>query len=339
MRPFDLTRRATLAGLAALAVPAIPFTARAATKVSVALDWTPNTNHIGLFVAREKGFYREAGIDVDILPYTDTSAGTLVANGVADFGIFGSIDLFTQRTVGADLVGTYAVVQTETGRVVFNDDRRDIQSPKDLDGKTYGGFGSEWESALLRSMIRHDGGTGEFETVTLGTSAYQALANGAVDFTVEVRTWEGVKAELDGARQRTFRYADYGIPDEHTTLIGSSSKFLTVNPKAASAFLSATRRGYAFAADQPDAATDLLIGANGDALTDRALVRASMQALIDGHYLRNTEGVVGTLDPAKMEAIGAYLFDAGILKDAGGSAIKTKPDFASYFTNDFLAEG
>jgi ABC-type nitrate/sulfonate/bicarbonate transport system substrate-binding protein len=335
--PFALTRRATLAGLAALAMPAISGRAHAATTVSVALDWTPNTNHIGLFVAREKGFYKEAGLDVDILPYTDSSASTLVASGVANFGVFGTIDLFTQRAVGADLVATYAIVQTETGRVVFNGDRQDIHSPKDLDGKTYGGFGSDWESALLRSMIQHDGGKGEFETVTLGTSAYQALANGAVDFTVEVRTWEGVKAELDGAKQRTFRYGDYGVPDEYTTLIGSSSKFLAADPKAASAFLSATRRGYDFANSQPDAATDILIGANSDALTDRTFVRASMQALIDGHYLKGADGVIGSFDPAKMEAIGTYLFNVGILKDASGAALREKPDFAPYFTNDFLA--
>jgi ABC-type nitrate/sulfonate/bicarbonate transport system substrate-binding protein len=70
---------------------------------------------------------------------------------------------------------------------------------------------------LISTIIRHDGGKGNFETVTLGTSAYEALANGSVDFTLEVSTWEGVQAELEGARQRTFRYADYGVPDEHTT--------------------------------------------------------------------------------------------------------------------------
>ncbi|TIV42378.1 MAG: ABC transporter substrate-binding protein, partial [Mesorhizobium sp.] len=80
-----------------------------------------------------KGFYAEAGLDVQILPYSDTAAGTLIANRVADFGILGSIGLFTQRTAGADLVATYAIMQTETGRLVFNADRADIQSPRDLD--------------------------------------------------------------------------------------------------------------------------------------------------------------------------------------------------------------
>lgn len=336
MMPIALTRRAALAALALLALPLTSIEIRAAERVSVALDWTPNTNHIGLFVARDKGFYREAGIDVEILPYTDTSAGTLVANRVADFGIVGSIGVFTQATAGADVVAAYAVTQTETGRLVFKGDRKDITRPRDLDGMTYGGFGSDWENALIGSIIRHDGGRGEFETVTLGTSAYQALENGAVDFTLEVYTWEGVKAELDGAGQRAFRYADFGVPDEHTTLLGSSRAFLNGNPKAAAAFVEATRRGYEFAVDHPDEATDLLISANRDALTDRKLIRASLQALIDGHYFRAADGTVGTMDPQKMEAIGSYLFDAGILKTEDGAPLETRPDFGKYYTNELF---
>ncbi|MEB2844897.1 myristoyl transferase [Rhizobiales bacterium RZME27] len=331
-----LTRRTALASAAGLALaPLLGLPARASNQtVKVALDWTPNTNHIGLFVARDKGFYKEAGLDVEILPYTDTSAGTLVANHVADFGVIGSIGLFTQHSAGADLIGTYAIVQHETGRVVFKASRDDIKSPKDLDGKTYGGFGSAWENALLSAMIRHDGGKGEFETVTLGTSAYQALANGSVDFTLEVYTWEGVQAELEGLKQKAFRYADYGVPDEHTALLGSSRKFLDAKPDVAKTFLQATQKGYAFAIDNPDEATDLLISANKDALTNRALIRASLQALIDGHYLRTESDVVGKIDPAKMEAIGTYLFDAKILKDGDGKVLEAKPDMARYFTNE-----
>ncbi len=336
MMHLSLSRRSLLTALAALPLTTLPLRAEERQKVSVALDWTPNTNHIGLFVARDKGFYREAGIDVDILPYTDTSAATLVANHVADFGILGSIGLLTQRSAGADLVAAYAVTQTETGRLVFKADRKDIQRPRDLDGLKYGGFGSAWENALIGSIIRRDGGKGAFETITLGTSAYQALDSGAVDFTLEVYTWEGVKAELDGVAQRAFRYADYGVPDEHTALIGSSSKVLAEKPKEASAFLQATRRGYDFAVDHPDEATDLLVAANKDALTDRKLVRASLQALIDGHYLRNATGVSGRIDPQKMEAIGAYLFDAGILKDGSGEKLVKRPDFSAYFTNQPL---
>ena len=137
----DLTRRQALLLTLVSGLPLVAGAGRAqaqsaAQKVTVALDWTVNTNHIGLFVARDKGFYSEAGLEVDILPYSDTGAGTLVANRVADFGINGTISLFTQKTAGADLKGVYAVVQSETGRLVFNAARSEIKSPRNLDGLT-----------------------------------------------------------------------------------------------------------------------------------------------------------------------------------------------------------
>ncbi|MHA6688728.1 ABC transporter substrate-binding protein [Mesorhizobium sp. A556] len=325
-----------------LATTAILFAARPAFSqsrpVSIALDWTPNTNHIGLFVAQAKGFYAEAGLNVSILPYSDTAAGTLVANHVADFGVLSSLALFTQRTTGADLVATYAISQAETGRIVFKAGRTDIQRPKDLDGKIYGGFGSDWEKALIGSIIRNDGGTDTFKTVTLGTSAYEALANGAVDFTLEVYTWEGVKAELDGKPQRSFRYADFGVPDQHPNFIGSSRSYLDKNQQTATDFITATRRGYAYAVDHPDEAADMLVAANSDALTDRALVSASLQALIDGHYLTSANGVIGTIDPAKMEGMGSYLFDGGILRDGNGDVVKGRLDYSRYYTNEYQGE-
>lgn len=332
------TRRQMIAAslVAGLMLPTHATAEDAPRPVSITLDWIVNTNHIGLFVAQAQGFYRDAGLDVRILPYSDTASGTLVANGVADFGILGSIGLFTQRTAGADLVATYALVQTETGRLVFNGERSDITSPRDLDWLTYGGFGSAWENALIGTIIRHDGGEGRFDTITLGTSAYQALANGAVDFTLEVYTWEGVKAELEHKSQRAFRYADYGVPDQHTNFIGSSRAWLEQNPESAAAFITASRQGYAYALAHPDEATDILIAANSDVLTDRALIRGSLQALIDGHYLQAEDGTIGTIDPVKMAAMGEYLFKADILKDGDGNVVAEQPDFSAYYSNAYL---
>lgn len=334
----ELTRRqALLLALAGLPLAGAATRAWAAgQKITVALDWTVNTNHIGLFVARDKGFYRDAGLDVEILPYGDTGSGTLVANRVADFGISGALGLFTQKSAGADLKAVYAVVQSETGRVVFNADRVDIKSPRNLDGLTYGGFGSAWENALISTIIRHDGGKGAFKTVSLGTSAYEALATGAVDFTLEVSTWEGVEAELKGRKQRSFRYADYGVPDEHTTFVISSNAFLSANAKAAAAFVQATRRGYEFAVDKPREAGDLLVAANKDTLTNPALIDASLKALNDGHFLKSATGAIGTIDKAKVDAMGDYLFSSGILLDGDGKQLKMRPDFESFFSNEFL---
>jgi ABC-type nitrate/sulfonate/bicarbonate transport system substrate-binding protein len=331
-----LTRRQALAltlASATLPLARTAFAAAEPAQVKIALDWTPNTNHIGLFVAQAKNFYKDAGLDVQILPYTDTDAGTLVANGVADFGITGPIGVFTQRAAGADIKSVYAIVQTETGRVIFNDGRKDIQRPKDLDGKTYGGFGSAWENALISAIIRNDGGEGKINTVTLGTSAYEALANGSVDFTLEVYTWEGIEAQLEKKALRRFRYADYGVPDEQTTLIASSDAYIAENPEAAKAFIQATKRGFDYSVDHPDESADLLIaGANG-ALTNTDLVKASLKELIAGHYLKTTDGKSGVIDPAKTLALGDFLFAHGILLDGQGVILKDKPDFGTYYTN------
>jgi ABC-type nitrate/sulfonate/bicarbonate transport system substrate-binding protein len=322
------------AALCALTLAARP--AGAVEKVAVALDWTPNTNHVGLYVAKAMGYFDDVGLDVEILPYADTSSGALVASGVAEFGVFSAVGFFAQKAAGADLLATYAVVQHETGRIVFDAARTDIARPADLDGKTYAGFGSDWEKTLIGTIIRNDGGKGEFRTVTLGTSAYEALASGSVDFTLEVVTWEGVAAKRLGRAQKAFLYADYGVPDEHTTLIGGQGAWLEAHGDIAAAFMQAVRKGYAYAADHPDEAARLLVaGANG-MLPDAGLVRDSMHALVDGSYLRGEDGAVGTIDPAKFTTMGTFLFESGVLRDGDGNGLAGKPDFQTWFTNRYL---
>ncbi|ARO25930.1 myristoyl transferase [Rhizobium sp. S9] len=332
-----LTRRQTiLATIATSLAGRAAFAQPAPAKVRIALDWTPNTNHIGIYVAKAKGFYAAAGLDVEILPFTDTSAGTLVSNGVADFGISSEIEALTQRAGGGDVKMVYGIVQTETARLIFKGGRDDIKSPRDLDGKTYGGFGGTWESALVSAMIRNDGGKGDVKTVTLGTSAYEALDNGSIDFTLEIYTWEGIAAELENRKISRFHYSDYGIPDEQTTVIVSSDAYLSASREHARAFIQATRQGYVYSIDHPDEACDLLISGSNGALMNAELVKASQKALIEGHFLRSEAGVIGTLDPAKADAIGGFLIENEILVDANGVALKEKPDFSTYYTNEFL---
>jgi len=321
---------------AVLLCAALP--AHADEPISVALDWTPNTNHVGLYVAQAQGWFAEAGLDVEILPYTDTSSGTLVATGTAGFGIFSAVSFHSQRATGADMTVVMAIVQHETGRIVFNGARQDIQRPADLDGMIYAGFGSAWEDALISSIIRHDGGDGVFDTVTLGTSAYEALANGSVDFTLEVSTWEGVNSVLLNRPQRAFRYSDFGVPDQHTTFLGANATWLSANPDSARAFVQAAQRGYAFAATNPEAAADILIRETAGMLSNPELVHASMRALVEGGYLQDAGEPVGLIDKEMMRNINGFLFDAGILRDGDGNPLATRPDLSDWFTNEYLLQ-
>jgi len=320
---------------AAFLCTALP--AAAQDTVSVALDWTPNTNHVGLYVAQSKGWFEDAGLDVDILPYTDTSSGVLVATGVAEFGILSAVGFHSQRATGADMTVVMAVVQHETGRLVYNGERDDIQRPADLDGKIYAGFGSAWEEALISTIIRNDGGEGTFDTVTLGTSAYEALANGRVDFTLEVSTWEGVNSVLLDRPQRAFRYADFGVPDQHTTFLGGNWTWLAANPDAARAFVQAAQRGYEYAVNNPADAAEILIAETAGMLSRPELVRASMEALVAGGYLQDAGEPVGLIDDTMFANITGFLFEAGILRGEDGAPLTTMPDVSVWYTNDYLA--
>jgi ABC-type nitrate/sulfonate/bicarbonate transport system substrate-binding protein len=138
-------------------------------------------------------------------------------------------------------------------------------------------------------------GRGGFDTVTLGTSAYEALANGSVNFTHEVSTREGVNSVLPGRPQRAFGYSDFGVPDQHTTFLGANTSWLSDNAESTRAFVQAAQLGYAFAAGNPEEATDMLIAETAGMLSNPKLVRALMQALVDGGYLQDPGWLVGWL--------------------------------------------
>jgi len=108
--------------------------------IRFALDWTPNTNHTGLFVALEEGYFADAGLDVEILPYNNTSPDTLVDSGNAEFGISTQSSTTFAKSAGAQIVSVLAPLQTWATGIGVRADRSDISSPKDLDGKVYAGF-------------------------------------------------------------------------------------------------------------------------------------------------------------------------------------------------------
>lgn len=307
------------------------------TEVSFALDWAPNTNHVGVYVADELGYYEEAGIDLEILPYGSASVSQLVSAQEADFGIAGQAPVQMGRTAGLDLISVYRVTQKDAGRLVVLGEREDLQRPADLDGHIFGGFGAPLYTALAQGTIQGDGGAGEFEEVVLDTGAYEALSQGRIDFTLSVATWENIQTELDGHPYRAFSYQDFGLPQQQATGIVSSDKYLEENPDAARAFVQATARGYEYAAQNPDEAADILIDADPDTLgTAEELVHRSMQVLVDEDYLVAPEREIGTADPVAWEEFGAFLFSGEFLTDAEGDVVTEEPDWTEYYTDEFL---
>jgi ABC-type nitrate/sulfonate/bicarbonate transport system substrate-binding protein len=320
----------------ALAVPAQARPAR--ETVSVALDWTPNTNHTGIYVAEKLGYYRAAGIDLKILPYASTAPETLVSHRKADFGFSYSAGVAFARAAGADVTSVFAVLQHTALEIGVRADRADITSPKDLDGKTYAGFGTPDEKPLLQTVIRHAGGTGVFKDVTLNTSAYDAVYRGKADFTLPLATWEVIQAKLVGKPLKTFKLSAYGVPSEYSSLIASSNGYLRAHGALARRFLAATTRGYQYAASHPRAAARILIGMNTQVLTQPQLVYESA-ALMAKSYYRDASRHVGTQTLAAWKGYAGFLYRAGALTDADGHKLTRPPDFAAYFTTAYLPPG
>jgi NitT/TauT family transport system substrate-binding protein len=213
----------------------------------------------------------------------------------------------------------------------------DITRPRDLDGKTYAGFGYPNEVPTLQAVIRADGGTGTFDTVTLETEAYEALYAKRADFVISFSAWEGVEAAERGIDLRTFEFTDYGFPDFYQVVLACDSDWLARDPKTAKAFIGATVRGFAFAASNPAQAADMLIAQNPGVFDSNPdLPRASAMYMADKGLLVDAQGKVGTQTLATWQGYSGFLYQQGLLTDASGATLTAPPDYATLFTNDFL---
>jgi len=304
--------------------------------VRLALDWTPNTDHTGFYVAQANGWYKDAGVDLQVLPYGTTAPEALMAAGQAECGISFQDALTFAAASGEPIVSVMAILQ-HTAQEIAVLAGSDIQRPRQLDGKTYAGFGYPNEVPTLRAVIKADGGKGDFKSVTLDTAAYEALYAKRADFVITFAAWEGIEAAERGIALRTFKFGDYGFPDFYQVVLACDRRWLDNEPDLAKRFVAATARGFQLAADSPDAAAALLVAQNPGVFdANPALPKASQEFLSTGKYLVDANGTVGRQTLAEWQGYSGFLFDQHLLTGPDGKPVTTAPDYASLFTNDFL---
>ena len=306
--------------------------------VSVALSWSPNTDYTGVYVANQRGLYRDAGVNLKLIPYASTMPETLVNNGRADFGFSYQAGIAYARAAGAGIVSVFAPHQKDTYAIGVRADRADISSPKDLDGKIYAGFGTPDEGPEVKSVITHDGGKGSFRTVTLDTSAYQAVYSGRADFTIPVTTWEGVEAKSVGKPMKYFRFEDYGFPEQYSSLIAAKSTWLSAHPDLARRFIKATADGYHWAAAHPAEAAKLVVAANPGTFKNPQVVTDSQKLLAAGGFMTTSDGKVGTQNADRWGNYGSFLYANQLLAGRDGKPLKAEPNWSDFWTNDYLPE-
>jgi NitT/TauT family transport system substrate-binding protein len=304
--------------------------------VRLALDWTPNTNHTGFYVAQANGWYTDAGVDLKILPYGTTAPEALIAAGQAECGISFQDALTFAATGGAQIVSVMAILQ-HTAQEIAVLATSDIQRPRQLDGKTYAGFGYPNEVPTLQSVIKADGGKGDFKSVTLETAAYEALYAKRADFVITFAAWEGLEAKERGIDLRTFKFGDYGFPDFYQVVLACDPRWLAKEPDLARRFVAATVRGFQLANDSPDDAAALLVQQNPGVFdANPALPKASQEFLAAGKYLVDADGTVGRQTLAEWQGYSGFLFTQKLLTGPDGRPLAAAPDYGSLFTNDYL---
>lgn len=311
------------------------------SSISFMLDWTPNTNHIGLYVAQKLGYFDNEGVDVTILPTAQAGAETSVENGVADVGFTTLSNVAAFNAQGANLKMVFDLTQQPVARWCALASHTDISTPKDFDGKTFVSFGSAEQTAVLRQMIRTAGGTGDFETATAGTNTFQALTNGQGDFGGFYATWENVESELHGPALHCFVASDWGVPgnpDQLGFAVNAAWLKDASHGDTLRRFLAAVRRGYDYALANPDEAADILVDQAGEAQLDPELTHASMQEIVDGNYWTTDDptAVPGTVNLEATQAYIDFLYENGTYTDADGSPLPAAPQAADLATNEYL---
>ncbi len=303
------------------------------TKITFCLDWTPNTNHTGIYAAQAQGWYEEAGLEVEIVQPPENGAAHMCASGEAQFAIE------AQDTMAASLaldepLGITAVaglIQHNTSGIMSRAGDG-IDTPKGLTGRTYSTWDSPIELAMLENVVDADGG--DFDKVKLIpndiTDEPAALSAEQTDAVWVFEGWSKVNAQVSGVDVDYFAFSDIDPTfDYYTPVIIANNDFLAEDPEAAKAFLAATARGYEFAAENPEEAADMLIaGDNTGSLAEaEELVKAS-QKFLSPLYIDDADRW-GVIDEARWNGFYKWLYEnelcAKDLTDIG-------------FSNEYLPE-
>lgn len=252
-------------------------------KITFVLDWTPNTNHTGLYVAQEKGYFEEAGLEVEIVQPPEDGAVLLVASGKAQFGVSFQDSLAPAFLEGESLPVTAvaSVIQHNTSGIISRKGEG-MDTPKGMEGHSYATWNGAIELATIQKVMEADGG--DYKKLELipstVTDEVTALKTNSVDSIWIFYGWAGVKTELEGLETDYFSFAEVDpVFDYYTPVIVAGNEFLEKKPETAKAFLAALSKGYEFAMENPEEAAQILCKAAPE--LDEELAAASQNYLAD----------------------------------------------------------
>ncbi|HCF49148.1 MAG TPA: ABC transporter substrate-binding protein [Syntrophomonas sp.] len=294
-------------------------------KVTVLLDWFPNTNHTGLYVAQQQGYYQAEGLDVEIIQPPEGGQVQLLAAGQGDFAISAQEEIIMARSQGIPVVAVAAVIQHNTSGFAAPQDRG-VKAPADFEGKTYGGWGSPAEEAVLKSLMnKYQADFSKLKVLNIGSADFFTSVQKDIDFAWIFWGWTGIEAELKNMPLSfiSLREVEPRL-DYYTPVLVSRENLLNSNPDLAKRFMKATSRGYQYAIQDPDKAAEILLGKIPELNRDLVI---NSQRYLAAQYQADASRW-GEMQAGVWQGYADFMFENGLLS--------SQIDTATAFSNDFL---
>ncbi len=300
-------------------------------KVTFVLDWTPNTNHTGVYVAQAKGFFEEAGLEVEIVQPPDDGAEAMVGSGKAQFGVSFQdylVPAFAGKEKTIPVTAVAAILQHNLSGIMSAKDKG-ITSPKKMENHTYATWELPIEQAILKECVEEDGG--DFDKVKMLPETIDdevaALKAEQVDSIWVYYGWAGIAAEVKDFPINYFAFKDIDEAfDYYSPVIIANDDFLASDPETAKAFLKAVTNGYNYSIAHPEEAAEILVNANPEIDADLAL--ASQQYLTDQYQAEAEQW--GIIDADRWNAFYDFINEKGLAEEKIPQSVG--------FTNEYLPE-
>ena len=231
-------------------------------KIKIVLDWVPNTNHTGLYVAKDLGYFKEAGLDVEIVQPPEGSTTALIGAGGAEFGISFQDTLAKSfaKENPVPVTAVAAILQHNTSGIISLKEKG-IDSPKKLEGKKSATWEDNIEQAILKKLVTDD--KGDFSKVKLTPYTITDVVTGLktdVDAVWVYYAWDGIATERAGLQTNFLKIRDYGEElDYYSPVIIANNDFLKKNPEIAKKVLKAIKKGYEYAMKNPEESAKILV--------------------------------------------------------------------------------
>jgi putative hydroxymethylpyrimidine transport system substrate-binding protein len=295
--------------------------------LTLMLDYFPNADHAGIYAAEAGGDFREAGLDVTIRQPPDPAAPIKqVAAGRVDLAVSYEPEVLRARDQGLRVVSVGALVRKPLTSIMSLPKAR-IRNVRDLEGKTVGTAGIDYQSAYLRTILIDAGvDPSTVEERNVGFSLTPALLTGRVDATLGAFwNYEGTELRLKGRKPRIVRMEQAGVPTYDELVLVANESALERDGGRLRAFLSALARGTRQLARDPDRGIEALLDANPDLdpKLQRAVVRVTLPL-----FLPESGRSFGWQAPGEWQAFAAWMRENELLEEI--------PDAGGAFTNELL---